>query len=157
MALPTIVPTGFAGDYTDFLKAKVERDGSAFLNNGVVSVPSGTVVSTIVGLIPVVAGAKINPVSLAVHCAALGASVTGSIGVVYQNSTEGTDVPTLFVSGSTTPAAGGNIVIAASATNIPYVATGNGWLALTLAGATTGSTGSVNVMATISYFNGGIQ
>ncbi len=27
MALPTIVPTGFAGDYTDFLKVKTDRGG----------------------------------------------------------------------------------------------------------------------------------
>lgn len=157
MTLPTIVPAGFAGDYTDFLKVKLQRDGSAFVNAGVVSIPSGTVVTTIVGLVPFTANAKISVTGLSLFAAALGASVTASIGVVYQSASEGTDVPTLFVSGSTTVAAGGAIAFTPTATNVPYVTTGNGWIAVTLAGATTGSTGSINVQALISYFSGGIQ
>jgi len=43
MALPTIVPTGFAGDYTDFFKTKADRGGDVRRSQGSVSVPSAPV------------------------------------------------------------------------------------------------------------------
>ena len=156
MALPTIVPVGFAGNRTDFLKAKVSRDGGSFVNRSSVSVPSGTVVTTIVGLIPFQAGATVSVPALSVVFAALGASVTASIGVFYEDAAN-TDVPALFASAITTPAAGGVSTITPSATNLAFVAPGNGWIAVTLAGATTGSTGSITSQAVVNCFNGGVQ
>ena len=156
MALPTIVPVGFAGNRTDFLKAKADRGGSAFVNRASVSVPSGTVVNTIVGLIPFQAGATVSVPALSVVFAALGASVTASIGVVYEDVLN-TDVPALFASAITTPAAGGVATITPSAANLAFVALGNGWIAVTISGATTSTTNAITAQAVVNYFNGGVQ
>lgn len=157
MTLPSIVPTGFAATSKDFLKVKVDRSGSAFVNRGVVTVPSGTVVSTIIGLIPFQAGMTLVTGATDIFAAALGASVTGSIGVVYDDNVSFTNNQTLFVNGSSVFAAGGVVPIVESATNLPYVTLGNGWVVLTTAGATTTSAGDVNIQALCDYFNGGVQ
>lgn len=157
MTLPSIVPTGFAGTSKDFLKVKVDRAGTAFVNRGQVSVPSGTVVTTIVGLIPFQAGMTLVTGATDLFVEALGTSVTLSLGVVYDDNVTNTNNQTLWVNASTVAAAGGVVPIVESATNIPYVTTGNGWIVATINGATTGSTGSVYIQALLDYFNGGIQ
>lgn len=157
MTLPTIFPVGFAGTSKDFLKAKVSRDGAAFVNRGQVSVPSGTVVTTIVGLIPFMAGMTLVTGATDLFSEALGASVTVSIGVVYDDNVANTNNQTLFTNASTAAAAGGVVPITESATNLPYITTGNGWVVATINGATTGTTGTIYIQALLDYFNGGVQ
>lgn len=158
MTLPTIVPTGFAATSKDFLKAKVMKDGSAFLNRAVVTVPASTVVATVVGLVPVKAGAALSVPSLSVLFPALGASVTASLGIIYDDTTNNTSNATLYASASTTAAAGGVLSITATAANQQYVVTGDGWLAVTLGGATTTASAlDINAQVLVDYFSGGIQ
>lgn len=157
MTLPSIVPAGFLGTNKDFLKVKVDRSGAAFVNRGQVSVPSGTTTTTIVGLIPFMAGMTLVTGATDLFCEALGTSVTVSIGVVYDDNVANTNVQTLFTNASTAAAAGGVVPITESATNLPYVTTGNGWVVATIGGATTGSTGTIYIQALLDYFNGGIQ
>jgi len=157
MTLPTNVPTGFAGTSKDFLKAKVDRSGAAFVNRGQISVPSGTVVTTTFGLIPFQAGMTLVTGATDMFSEALGTSVTVSLGVVYDDNVANTNNQTLFVSASTAAAAGGPVPLVESATNLPYVTTGNGWIVATINGATTGSTGILYIQALCDYFNGGVQ
>lgn len=151
MTLPTIFPAEYQGTINDFLQAKADRSGAARIYSDSVSVPTGTVTTTIVGLFPFNRGLRLNPNALDVISAALGTSVTGSLGVVYNDTVNNTSNQTLFTNASTSPAAGGSLAITQSATTLGYVTTGDGWLAFTVGGATTGSTGAVTVNAIGSY------
>jgi hypothetical protein len=157
MTLPSIVPVGFQATSKDFLKTKVSRGGEAFVNRGVVTIPSGTVSGTIVGLIPVNAGATLvtGATDLALGTA-LGASVTLSLGIIYDDNVANTNIANLWANAVTGNTAG-PVAITETITNLPYVTTGNGWIAITTGGATTGTSGDLYIQALMDYFNGGIQ
>lgn len=146
MALPTIVPTGFQGDYTDFFQTKVERDGSVRRSSGAVSIPAATAAATIIGLVPFNAGyslAGLGGYNFYVADLDSGTTVTVSIGVAYQNTDQGTDALTLVTSASTAAQAGGYIAPTAQATWQDYVTTGNGWLVASITAGPTTTTGSL--------------
>lgn len=143
MTTPSIVPAPFQGTSTDYLKTKVERDGSVRCQAETVSVPTGTTTATIVGIVPFNAGFRILPDGCSFASDALNTGVTLSIGVVYDDNVGNTNNQTLFTNASTASAAGGAILVTNSATNVPYVTTGNGWVVATIGGATTGTTGNI--------------
>lgn len=152
MALPTIVPTGFAGDYTDFLKTKVLRDGAVKRVQGSVSVPATTATDTIIGLFPFNAGMSLAGLSgFNLYTADLDSStnVTLDFGVAYQNSTEGTDDLDLITSASTAAQAGG-FVAPDEIDWMTYVTTGNGWVTVQVNAATT-TTGSLTFNIPYTY------
>lgn len=158
ITVPSILPVGYAGDYTDFLKAKSDRSGAARLQTGLVAVPATTVTTTLVGLFPFLPGFKFSYGS-ALYTGAQGTSVTFGWGYQYYDSTQpnsGTSQTSGFVSGSTVAAAGGIIVPNAN-TSINWVAASQGWIVLVVGGATT--TGPANVQFNIlgAYDNAGFQ
>jgi hypothetical protein len=157
MTTPTLLPTNFFGTAVDYLQVKCSRDGDAFVNRGQVSIPSGTTTTTIAGLFPFQSGMTLVTGGTDIVSDALGTSVTVSIGVVYDDNVGNTNNQTLFTNASTAAAAGGPVPITESATNLPYVTTGNGWVVATIGGATTGSTGNIYIQALCDYFNGGKQ
>jgi len=157
MTTPTFLPPGFLGNYRDYLKVKVTKDGAAFVNRGQVSIPAATAVATIAGIVPFNAGMTLVTGATDIVVDALGTGVTLSIGVVYDDNVANTNLPNLFVNASTVAAAGGPVPITESAANLPYVTTGNGWIAATINGAATGTTGNINMQALLDYFSGGIQ
>lgn len=151
---PTIVPVGFQGDYTDFLKTKVERSGDVRRIAGSVSVPGSTAAATIIGLFPFNAGmsfAGLSGYNFYTADVDSGTTVTYSIGVQYQNTTEGTTNLTAFVSGSTVPQAGGYIPPDAGTGWQTYVTTGNGWLVVSVTAGPTTTTGSVTFNVPVTY------
>lgn len=145
MSLPTIVPTGFAGDYTDFLKTKCARDGTAKRAQGTVSIPAATATDTIIGLFPFNAGmsfASIGAYNL--YCADIDSStnVTLDVGIAYQDTVQGSDALTLITTASTVPQSGGFVPPTATTTDfLQLVTTGNGWVVaqINAASTTTGS------------------
>ncbi len=152
MVLPTIVPTGFAGDYTDFLKTKVERDGSVRRVQGSVSIPSTTATDTIIGLFPFNAGMSFSGLSgYNLYTADLDSStnVTLDWGIAYQNSTEGTDDLDNITSASTAAQAGG-YVAPDEIDWMTLVTTGNGWVTVQVNAATT-TTGSLTFNIPFTY------
>ena len=142
MTLPTIVPLKWTGATTDFLKTKVDRQGVERAQRTTVSVPSGTTTTTLVGLVPFNANFAITGFKL--WCQALGTGVTASLGVVYNDNINNTNNATLYLSASTAAAAGGELAFTASDTNVDYVTTADGWIVVTIGGATTGSTNSIH-------------
>lgn len=142
MAQPSIVPANFLNTYRDYLHTKVDRDGCLRMQYSTVSVPSGTTTTTIVGLVPFNKGFRLSQGSTQLYSAALGTSVTGDIGYVYKSGSTATDDPDAFGSAITTFAAGGLIVFDEFA-GLSWVAADDGWIAVTIGGATTGSTGSI--------------
>lgn len=154
MALPTIVPTGFAGDYTDFLKVKADRSGALRRASGSVSIPGSTAAATIVGLFPFNSGfsfAGLGGYNFYTADLDSGTTVTLSIGVAYQNTTEGTDALTLVTNAATTAQAGGYIPPTAQTTWQDYVTTGNGWVVVSVTAGPTTTTGSVTFNCPFVY------
>lgn len=154
MALPTIVPTGFQGDYTDFFQTKVDRDGCVRRASGAVTIPATTAAATIIGLVPFNAGFSVAGLSgFDFYVADLdtATTVTISIGFAYQNSSEGTDVLTLITSASTAAQAGGYIAPTAQATWQDYVTTGNGWLVASITAGPTTTAGALTFNVPFAY------
>ncbi len=152
MALPTIVPAGFQGDYTDFFQTKVARDGNVSRSQGSVSIPALTATDTIIGLFPFNAGMSFAGLGgFNLYSADLDSStnVTLDVGVAYQNSGEGTDDLDLITSASTAAQAGG-FVAPDEIDWMTYVTTGNGWVTVQVNAATT-TTGSLTFNFTTVY------
>lgn len=155
MALPTIVPTGFAGDYTDFLKTKDDRSGAVRRVQGSVSIPATTATDTIIGLFPFNAGMSFAGLGgYSLYSADLDSStnVTLDWGVAYQNTTEGTDNLVLIQTASTAPQTGAYVVPGTPGTNdfATFVSTGNGWVTAQVNAATT-TTGSLTFNIAFCY------
>ncbi len=136
MALPTIVPVGFQGDYTDFFNTKVERDGSVRRSQGSVSVPSATATDTIIGLFPFNAGFSFAGTPV-LYTADLDSStnVTLDFGIAYQNTDQGTDDLDAIASAVSAQAAG--FVAPDEIEWLTLVTTGNGWVTVQVNAATT--------------------
>lgn len=152
MALPTIVPTGFAGDYTDFLKVKVDRGGDVRRAQGSVSIPASTATDTIIGLFPFVAGmsfAGLGGYNLQTADLDSSTNVTLDVGIAYQNSTEGTDDLDNITSASTAAQAGG-FVAPDEIDWMTLVTTGNGWVTVQVNAATT-TTGALTFNYPFTY------
>lgn len=149
---PNIVPTGFAGDYTDFLKTKTDRSGAVRRVQGSVSIPSSTAADSIIGLFPFEAGMSFAGLSgYNIHCADLDSStnVTLDVGIQYQNTTEGTTDLDLVTSASTVPQTGG-FVAPDEIDWMSLITTGKGWVVVQVNAQTT-TTGSVTFNIPIAY------
>lgn len=149
---PSIVPTGFAGNYTDFLKTKVDHDGCVRRVAGSVSIPASTATDTVIGLFPFNSGMSLAGLGgFNLYTADLDSStnVTLDWGIQYQNSTEGTTDLTLITSASTAPQASG-FVSPNQTTFMNYVTTGNGWVVVQVNAATT-TTGTITFNVPITY------
>lgn len=146
MALPTIVPTGFAGDYTDFLNTKVGRDGRVSRSAGSVTIPASSTTGTLIGLFPFNAGfsfAGLSGTDLYVADLDTATSVTLNWGIAYQDTaTSGADDVDNITTLSTAPQAGG-FVAPDEIDWMTYVSTGNGWVVVQTQGATTTTAGAV--------------
>jgi len=152
MALPTIYPTGFNGDATDFLQVKSDRSGAVRREQGSVSVPATTATDTIIGLFPFVAGmsfAGLGAYNLYTADLDSSTNVTLDFGVAYQDTAQGTDNLDAITSASTAAQAGG-FVAPDEIDFLTFVATGNGWVTVQVNAATT-TTGSLTFNIPMAY------
>lgn len=90
MALfPKIVPTGYNGDYTDFIvRVKSDKSGAVRLVTGQINVTSGTSIGTYIGLAPFNKGAKFLTGASQIYVPQLdsGTALTMSVGYLYTDS-----------------------------------------------------------------------
>jgi hypothetical protein len=86
--LPRLVPSGYALDYTDFLRTKVDREGTPRLITGTVSVTSATSIGSYIGLAPFNKGAKLMVGASQIYTPILdtGTGLTMSVGYLYNDS-----------------------------------------------------------------------
>ncbi len=131
MTTPTVVPVGYQNDYTDYLQVKCDRSGAVRQSSGDVAVPLATAAGAFIGLIPFNAGARFIVGGHSVHVTDIdgGTDSLLNLGVIYQDSDQGTDDVDLFVLASTAGRAGGYLTPTNPA-GLDYVTTGNGWLAV---------------------------
>lgn len=144
MTTPSIVPTKWTGTDLDYLRAKVERDGSLREQYTTVTVPASTVITTIVGLVPFQKGYRLGIAATQLNVADLDTStnVTFDVGYVYKTGSAQTDGPNVFGSALTTAQAGGNVSLSPTAAGIGWVAQDDGWIAVTMSGGSTTTSGA---------------
>jgi hypothetical protein len=151
MTTPTIVPTGFANDSTDFLKTVRDTFGAARVVTGTASVTSGTAADAFVGLVPFNKGATFKLDSASVHCGNFGAgSTTVNVGIIYDDNATYTNDPDAFASASTAPQSGGFVTID-EIEGLTLETEANGWLAVQLKTAAADATADVTFSVIVKY------
>ena len=156
-ALPTIYPVGYAGTTADFLRTKVDREGSIRIQTGTVAVPASTATSTLIGLIPFNKGQKVSMAGSSVYSDALGAASL-NIGYTYYDSTTGTSAANGFVAGTTISNAGGFtpfLCTSSTSGGMTFTAAADGWIAATNTAATT-TTGNILFNIAFAYDASGV-
>lgn len=149
LTLPTLYPTGYAGDKTDFQKCKMDRSGAIRAQRFKVSIPSGTASSVLVGLIPFNKGMELHiaPSFVAANSALdTGTTITIDVGYTYYDSTLGTSSAAAFASAVTTWQS--SALTALTLLNGPesvgqFRSAADGWVTLTIHTGPTTTTGDV--------------
>lgn len=164
---PKIVPTGYVGDYTDFIvRTKTDRSGALRVVTGSVLVSSGTTLNTNIGLAPFTKGAKLVTGASQIYTPSLdsGTTVTLSVGYLYSDTTtaganaasntsayassntmcQSTVGPGLITLGNTT--LGSSLASQPGVQSLTYDLLGDGWIV-----ATPSSTVTNQPAAAISY------
>ncbi len=150
LSYPDIAPSKYAKSALDFLKAKQNHQGAVTQQYFTVTVPSGTVVNKVVGLIPFRKGFSLNQAGTQLYVANIGdGSSTIDVGYVYEDSTYTSD-PDAFGSALTTSAAGGLITFDEHA-GLSFVAEADGWIAVTIGGSTTDADGVIKGQIAFTY------
>lgn len=149
LALPTYVPSGYAGTTADFTRCKVDRSGAVRREYFSTSITTGTVVSTYAGLVPFNKNARISFAGLYIENIGDG-SFTFDLGILYYDSTAGTNDDDAFASALTTGQAGGVITLDEHAW-MGLLTEADGWVVLKTGGSTTDATGVIKGQALISY------
>lgn len=151
MTTPTLVPAQYAGDYKDFLKAKVDRDGCVRNVQGTVSVTSGTAADAYVGLVPFQKGARFIIGDKSVYCGNFGAGTTTvNLGYVYDDNTTYTNDVDAWASLSAAPQSGGFITVD-EIEGLSFVAEADGWLAVQLKAEAADATASITFQVGVAY------
>lgn len=159
MTTPNIVNPRYVADSSAFRNAKVDRSGAARGEAFSVTVPSGTTVAAgIIGLAPFQTGAKFLYDS-SIFADALGASVTLSLGYVYDDNVTFTNAPAAFLAATAANTANTKLVpnVAAGAawkaidSLVGTGALANGWIVAVVGGATTGTTGNIYGQIKMAY------
>lgn len=154
MTLPTVYPTGFQGDETDFLKAKVDRSGAMRQYKETQSIADTTSSGVIIGLMPFTAGCRISAASnILFGDFDTATNVTANVGYIYADNDTVTYVNDIdaFVAAATGPQTGGNSSFVASAGR-DFVALADGWVALQFTADTT-SAASIKYDILFAYDN----
>jgi hypothetical protein len=152
MTTPTVVPTGYANDATDFLKVKRDPSGAVRIVDCSVTVPTATAVGAFVGLVPFNAGAKFIVSDKSFHITDIDAEddSTVNVGIIYADTDEGADDVDAFVAASTAGQGGGFISLT-NVAGLTYVTTGKGWLALENEANITEAEGTVTFNVGVAY------
>ena len=151
MTTPSIIPTQYDGTSRDYLKVKDDRSGAARTYAGTVSVPSGTVFTSVVGLVPFNKGARFSIGNASVVCGNFGAGTTTvDLGYVYDDNVTYTNNVDAWASASTAPQSGGFITVD-EVDGVSFIAEANGWIAITINTANADATASITWNFTGSY------
>lgn len=152
MTLPNIVPTGFAGDATDFNKVKRDTFGAMRMVSGTVTVPDATAVGAFVGLVPFQKGARFFIHDKSVHVTDIdaGTDSTLNLGYIYDDNTSFINDVDAWVSASTAGQAGGWLTID-EVEGMTFVAEGNGWLVVENEANITEAEGTITFNVGVAY------
>lgn len=151
MTTPTIVPSQYAGDATDFNKVKRDTFGALRLVKGSVTVASGTAADAYVGLVPFNKGASFDIDSESVYCEDFGAGTTTvNLGIIYDDDASFTNDPDAFASLSTAAQSGGFIAID-EIEGLTLETEADGWLAVQLKTAAADAEADIKFNVGVAY------
>lgn len=157
MTTPNIVPTQYQAAATDFLTVKTDRSGAARVYAGTVSVPSGTVATSIVGLVPFRKGARFAIGDKSVYCGNFGAATTTvDLGYIYNDNVTFTNDVDAWASAATAPQAGGFVTVD-EIVGHTFVAAADGWIAATINTANADATADISFNFVGAYDGLGIN
>lgn len=154
MTTPTVVPSQYAGDDSDYLKAKVDRSGAVRQVTGTVTVPNATAVGAFIGLVPFQKGASFVIGDKSIHITDIdaGADSTVNVGIVYDDNTTYTNDVDAFASASTAGQAGGFIAVDEVA-GLTFRAEADGWLVVENEANITEAEGTITYSVGVFYDN----
>lgn len=157
MTTPTVVPTGYAGDDTDYLKVKRDTFGAVRNVRGTVTIPNGTAAGVFIGLVPFQKGASfvINDKSVHITDIDAGTDSLVNLGIIYDDDTTYTNDVDAFASASTAGRAGGFISVD-EVEGLTFEAQGNGWLAVENDVNVTESEGTITFNVGVVYDTVGV-
>lgn len=152
MTTPTVVPSQYAGDYTDFLKAPGAGDGTLKQVSGAVTIPNATAEGAFVGLIPFRKGAKFvaNDKSFHVSDIDAGTDSTVNVGIVYDDHSTYTNDVDLFAAADNAGQTGDFVVLTNTAW-MTFEAEADGWLVLENEANITEMEGTVTFNVGVQY------
>lgn len=149
---PSSVPTGYAGDYTDFLKAKHNTFGAVSSQYTSIAVADSASAGTSYGLIPFQKGFRISYGSK-FYSPDLdtGSTVTWDLGYLYEDTAvagaaSDADAFASLLSGQTAAVLSFDEVAGMS-----FVAAGNGWVVATLAAGPVTTAGTIEAVIDFTY------
>jgi len=151
MTLPTVFATGLQGNANDFAEAPGLLTGAVKNVLAEVTIPDTTAENTLIGLVPVNAGAVFSYGSV-FSCTDIDTATgtTLDVGICYADTVEGTDVVDLFIDGSTISQGGGTAAFS-DITGMTYVATGKGYVTAKILGAAASAAGTMKLNGLVSY------
>lgn len=162
MATVTQYPTGYAGNTTDFLKAKADYSGAVRLVRETVTVTAGTSVGTYIGITPFRAGAKVNMFGSGIWTGdgSTGSGTVLTCGYTYDSTASGADSTAAFFAGSTVVDSGGFMPFASSlgsTIGMTWTAGGDGWIMISPVTAAISTAAACTLLANllISYGSNG--
>lgn len=152
MTTPTVVPSKYAGDSTDFNKVKRDTFGAVRLETGTVTVPVATAEGAFIGLIPFNKGARFIVHDKSVHVTDIddGTDSTLNLGIVYDDDTTYTNDVDAWVSASTAGQAGGWLTID-EVEGMTLETEANGWLVVENEANVTESEGTITWNIGVAY------
>lgn len=142
---PSNVPTGYAGDATDFLKVKADKFGALRNQYSTISTSSGATAGTTYGMVPFNKGFRLS-YATKYHVTDIDAgtapAVTLNVGYLYSDTALTSD-NNAFASAVTTGQTGGLVDFDEHA-GLSWVAEGNGWITFEIGtAAQTGAAGTI--------------
>ena len=146
---PDNVPTGYAGDGTDF--TNVRRDPQGAMRNvyASVSVADAATAGTTYGLVPFQAGARIGYGSkFYTPDVDTASNVTWNVGYLYEDTSATSDADAFISAQSGQSAA---VLSFDENEGMSFVATGNGWVTAALAAGPVTTAGTIEASIDVGY------
>lgn len=146
---PDNVPTGYAGDSTDFLKVKRDSFGSLRMQYASIAVADNATAGTTYGVTPFQKGFRISYGSrLTTTDLDTASNVTLNVGYLYEDTSLTSD-PDAFASALSGQAAA--LLTFDEEAGISWVATGDGWVTVALAAGPVTTAGTLEAQVVGCY------
>jgi len=146
---PDNVPTGYAGDATDFLKVKRDTFGAMRRAYDSIAVADGATAGTTYGLIPFQKGASVGYGSkFYTPDLDTDSNVTWNLGYLYSDTSLTSDADAFISAGSGQSAA---VLTFDENEGMSFVAEGSGWITAELAAGPVTTAGTVEISAELAY------
>lgn len=151
---PTNVPTGYAGDYTDFLKVKRDTFGALRSQYTSIAVADNATAGTSYGLVPFQKGFRISYGSkFYTPDLDTASNVTWNIGYKYEDTTSAGAGAASDLDAFASAVSGQTAAVLAFDENegMSFVAAGNGWVTATLAAGPVTTAGTIESVMDFCY------